>query len=40
MQNINLMVYIEFLQGINTKRLVRHQNGTIKHFKSEIEHQK
>jgi len=29
------MVSIQFLQGINTKRLARQQNGTIKHFKSE-----
>jgi len=34
------MVSIEFLQGINMKSLARHQNGTIKHFKSETEHQK
>jgi len=34
------MVSIQFLQGINTKSLARHQNGAIKHFKFETEHQK
>ena len=33
------MVSFQFRQGINAKSLARHQNGTIKHFKSEIEHQ-
>jgi len=32
------MVSFQFRQGINAKSLARHQNGTIKHFKSETEH--
>jgi len=34
------MVSFQFRQGINAMGLARHQNGTIKHFKFEIEHQK
>jgi len=34
------MVSFQFRQGINVIGLNRHQNGTIKHFKSETEHQK
>jgi len=33
------MVSFQFRQGINAESLARHQNGIIKHFKSETEHQ-
>jgi len=34
------MVSFQFRQGINAIGLARHQNGRIKHFKSEPKHQK